>query len=238
VRHYPFGVTHLAQLLPPMLLGLDWLDPKYLLDQFGDYALWGAAAVVFAECGLLIGFFLPGDSLLFTVGLLVSQDKITIPLWVCCVVLFAAAILGNACGYAIGAKAGPRIFQRDNSRLFKEKYVEKTREFFDKYGNRAIVLARFVPIVRTFITVMAGVAGMGFRRFLFYSAVGGLLWASGVTVLGYYLGQIELVRNNIEAMLLAIVLISVIPVGVELLRARASEKAAARHAQHAHRVRD
>jgi membrane-associated protein len=154
------------------------------------------------------------------------------------VVLFAAAILGNACGYAIGAKAGPRIFQRDNSRLFKEKYVEKTREFFDKYGNRAIVLARFVPIVRTFITVMAGVAGMGFRRFLFYSAVGGLLWASGVTVLGYYLGQIELVRNNIEAMLLAIVLISVIPVGVELLRARASEKAAARHAQHAHRVRD
>jgi len=218
----------LAQVLPPMLLGIDWLDPQYLLDQFGDYALWGAAAVVFAECGLLVGFFLPGDSLLFTVGLLVSQDKISIPLWLCCAVLFAAAIVGNACGYAIGAKAGPRIFQRENSRLFQQKYVDKTREFFDKYGNRAIVLARFVPIVRTFITVMAGVAGMSFRRFMLYSAIGGLLWASGVTVLGYYLGQIDLVRNNIEAMLLAIVLISVTPVGIEVLRARASEKAAAR----------
>jgi membrane-associated protein len=226
-------VTDLAQLLTPMLLGLDWLDPQYLLDQFGDYALWGAAAVVFAECGLLVGFFLPGDSLLFTVGLLVSQDKISIPLWVCCLVLFVAAVLGNACGYAIGAKAGPRIFQRESSRLFKQKHVDKTHEFFERYGNRAIVLARFVPIVRTFITVMAGVAGMGFRRFLFFSALGGLLWASGVTVLGYYLGQIDMVRNNIEAMLLAIVLISVLPVGLEVLRARASEKSAARHAQHA-----
>lgn len=227
---YPWWVMHLAPLLPPMLLGIDWLDPQYLLDQFGTYALWGAAAVIFAECGLLVGFFLPGDSLLFTVGLLVSQDKISIPLWLCCLVLFVAAVLGNACGYAIGAKAGPRIFQRENSRLFQQKYVDKTSEFFDTYGNRAIVLARFVPIVRTFITVMAGVAGMSFRRFMLYSALGGLVWASGVTVLGYYLGQIDLVRNNIEAMLLAIVLISVVPVGVEVLRARATEASTRRHA--------
>jgi membrane-associated protein len=210
--------------LAPMLLGIKWLDPQYLLDQFGDYALWGAAAVVFAECGLLIGFFLPGDSLLFTVGLLVSQDKIGYPLWVCCLVLFVAAMLGNACGYAIGAKAGPKIFQRDDSRIFRRKYVDKTAEFFDKYGNRAIVLARFVPVVRTFITVMAGVGDMGFRRFMVYSTIGGLLWASGVTVLGYYLGQISFVRNNIEAMLLAIVLVSVVPIAVELLRARATER--------------
>jgi membrane-associated protein len=210
--------------LAPMLLGIKWLDPQYLLDQFGDYALWGAAAVVFAECGLLIGFFLPGDSLLFTVGLLVSQDKIGYPLWVCCVVLFVAAMLGNVCGYAIGAKAGPRIFQREDSRIFQKKYVDKTAEFFDKYGNRAIVLARFVPVVRTFITVMAGVGDMGFRRFMIYSTVGGLLWASGVTVLGYYLGQISFVRNNIEAMLLAIVLVSVLPIAVEFLRARATER--------------
>jgi membrane-associated protein len=210
--------------LAPMLLGIKWLDPQYLLDQFGDYALWGAAAVVFAECGLLIGFFLPGDSLLFTVGLLVSQDKIGYPLWLCCLVLFVAAMLGNACGYAIGAKAGPKIFQRDDSRIFRRKYVDKTAEFFDKYGNRAIVLARFVPVVRTFITVMAGVGDMGFRRFMIYSTVGGLLWASGVTVLGYYLGQISFVRNNIEAMLLAIVLVSVVPIAVELLRARATER--------------
>ena len=210
--------------LAPMLLGIKWLDPQYLLDQFGDYALWGAAAVVFAECGLLIGFFLPGDSLLFTVGLLVSQDKIGYPLWLCCLVLFVAAMVGNACGYAIGAKAGPRIFQREDSRMFRRKYVDKTAEFFDKYGNRAIVLARFVPVVRTFITVMAGVGDMGFRRFMIYSTVGGLLWASGVTVLGYYLGQISFVRNNIEAMLLAIVLISVVPIAVEFLRARATER--------------
>ena len=210
--------------LAPMLLGIKWLDPQYLLDQFGDYALWGAAAVIFAECGLLIGFFLPGDSLLFTVGLLVSQDKIGYPLWLCCVVLFVASMIGNASGYAIGAKAGPKIFQREDSRIFRRKYVDKTAEFFDKYGNRAIVLARFVPVVRTFITVMAGVGEMGFRRFMVYSAVGGLLWASGVTVLGYYLGQISFVRNNIEAMLLAIVLISVVPIAVEFLRARATER--------------
>jgi membrane protein DedA with SNARE-associated domain len=212
------------QPLPGLLLGMDWLDPMFLLDKFGDYALWGAAAVIFAECGVLIGFFLPGDSLLFTVGLLVSQGKLSYPLWVCCLVLFLAAIAGNACGYAIGRKAGPKIFQREHSRLFKQKYVDKTHDFFEKYGNRAIVLARFVPIVRTFITVMAGVGGMGFRRFMLYSAIGGALWATGVTVLGYYLGQVEVIRNNIELMLLAIVLISVVPIGFEVLRARASER--------------
>ncbi len=207
-----------------MLLGIQWLDPQYLLDQFGDYALWGAAAVIFAECGLLIGFFLPGDSLLFTVGLLVAQDKVTYPLWLCCLVLFVAAIAGNACGYLIGATAGPRIFQREDSRIFKRKYVDQTAVFFEKYGSRAIVLARFVPIVRTFITVMAGVGEMRLRRFLVFSAIGGLLWATGVTVLGYYLGQIAFVRSNIEAMLLAIVLVSVVPIGVEFLRARAAGK--------------
>jgi len=217
------------QPLPGLLLGMDWLDPMVLMDKFGDYALWGAAAVIFAECGLLIGFFLPGDSLLFTVGLLVSQSKLSFPLWVCCVVLFVAAIAGNACGYAIGRKAGPRVFQRQHSRLFQQKYVDKTHDFFEKYGNRAIVLARFVPIVRTFITVMAGVGGMSFRRFMIYSAVGGALWATGVTVLGYYLGQVDLIRNNIELMLLAIVLISVVPVGFEVLRARASERVSNHH---------
>ncbi len=207
-----------------MLLGVKWLDPQYLLDQFGDYALWGAAAVIFAECGLLIGFFLPGDSLLFTVGLLVSKGDIPQPLWICCLVLFLASLLGNASGYAIGTIVGPSIFQRDGSLIFKQKYVDKTHEFFEKYGNRAIVLARFVPIVRTFITVMAGVGSMGFRRFMVYSAIGGALWASGVTVLGYFLGQISFVRNNLEVMLLAIVAVSVVPIGIEVLRARAAQK--------------
>lgn len=210
--------------LPLLLLGINWLDPEHLLNQFGDYALWGAAAVIFAECGLLIGFFLPGDSLLFTVGLLVAQDKISYPLWLCCVVLFLAAIVGNACGYAIGDKAGPRVFQRDDSRIFKKKYVDKTREFFEKYGNRAIVLARFVPVVRTFITVMAGVGTMSFRRFMIYSAIGGALWAVGVTLLGYYLGSVEVIANNVELMLLAFVAIAIVPVGLEYLRDRAAKK--------------
>ena len=210
--------------LAPMLLGIDWLDPQYLLDRFGDYALWGAAAVIFAECGLLIGFFLPGDSLLFTVGLLVAQGKIDYPLWLCCLVLTAAALLGNACGYYIGDKAGPRIFHRENSRLFKKEYVDKTHAFFEKYGNRAIVLARFVPIVRTFITVMAGVGTMRFRPFITYSAIGALIWASGVTLLGHALGNVALVRNHIELMLLAIVLVSVVPILLEYLRHKGAQK--------------
>ncbi len=210
--------------LPLLLLGLDWLDPQQLLDRFGDYALWGAAAVIFAECGLLIGFFLPGDSLLFTVGLLVAQDKISYPLWLCCLVLFIAAMAGNALGYWIGDKAGPRIFRRENSKVFRKEYVDKTHEFFEKYGNRAIVLARFVPVVRTFITVMAGVGTMSFRRFMLYSAIGGALWAVGVTLLGFYLGTIPFVENNIEVMILAFVAVAVVPVGIEFLRDRAARK--------------
>lgn len=212
------------KLTLPWLLGIDWLDPEYLLDQFGDFALWGAAAIVFAECGILIGFFLPGDSLLFAVGLLVAQDKISYPLWLCCLVLFVGAIAGNALGYFIGDRAGPRVFQRDDSRIFKKAYVDKTHEFFEKYGNRAIVLARFVPVVRTFITVMAGVGSMGFRRFMLYSAIGGALWAAGVTALGYYLGQVPFVHDNIEVMILAFVAIAIVPVAVEYLRDRAARK--------------
>jgi membrane-associated protein len=211
-------------VIAPLLLGLDWLDPATMLDRFGDYALWGAAAIVFAECGLLIGFFLPGDSLLFTVGLLVAQDKVSYPLWVCCLVLFAASMLGNVCGYVIGDRLGPSVFRREGSRLFKKEYVEKTHDFFDRYGSRAIVLARFVPVVRTFITVMAGVGTMSFRKFMVYSAIGGLAWAAGVTALGYYLGSIPFVHDNVEVMILAFVAIAVVPIAIEMLRERAARK--------------
>jgi membrane-associated protein len=208
----------------PLLLGLEWLDPEHLLDRFGDYALWGAAAIVFAECGLLIGFFLPGDSLLFTVGLLAAQDKISYPLWLCCLVLFVASMIGNALGYWVGDHFGPRVFRREDSKIFRKEYVEKTHAFFERYGSRAIVLARFVPVVRTFITVMAGVGTMSFRRFMIYSAVGGMLWAVGVTLLGYYLGSIPFVADNVEVMILAFVAIAIVPVAVEYLRERAARK--------------
>ncbi len=210
----------MSAVIPPELLGLGWLDPQALLHQFGVYALWGGALMIFAECGLLMGFFLPGDSLLFTAGLLIGRGDIAYPLWLSCVVLSVAAVAGNACGYLIGAKAGPTVFDRPRSRWFKKEYVTKTHEFFERFGNRAIVLGRFVPIVRTFITVMAGVGAMGFRRFVTYSAIGGVVWATGVTVLGYFLGEIAFIRNHVEAMLGAMVLVSVVPIGLELLRSR------------------
>jgi membrane-associated protein len=186
----------------------------------GSWALVGLAVIIFAECGLLLGFFLPGDSLLFTAGLFVANGAIDAPLWVVCTLLVGAAVLGNVCGYWIGRTAGPAVFDKPRSRLFKPQHVTKTQEFFDRYGNRAIVLGRFVPIVRTFITVMAGVGRMDARRYLTYSLIGGVVWAAGVTLLGYWLGQFTFVKNNIELILVAIVLISVVPVVVELLRAR------------------
>ncbi len=200
-------------------LGPSWLDPQSLLDSLGSYALWGAALVVFVECGLFI-FFLPGDSLLFTVGLLQGRGSLHQPLLVACVVLSVAAFAGNVVGYEIGRKAGPALFHRPDAKLFKPRYVDQTVAFFDKYGARAIILARFVPIVRTFITVTAGVGRMPRRTFLGYTAIGAVLWATGVTLLGYFLGSVAFIAGHLELILLLIVAISVLPAIVEVLRAR------------------
>lgn len=204
-----------------LALGPSWLDPESLIQTFG---LAGILVIVFAECGLLVGFFLPGDSLLFTAGLLVATGLITQPIWLVCLLITVAAVAGNLVGYGIGRRAGPAVFRRPDSRLFKQEYVDKTVGFFDRYGARAIVLARFVPIVRTFITVMAGVGRMPFRRYALYSTVGGVLWGTGVTLLGFWLGRIELVRSNIEIMLIAIVALSLVPIAVELLRSRSTRR--------------
>jgi membrane-associated protein len=203
--------TNLA-LLP------DWLDAEKILQAFGPYAFLIVLVIVFAECGLLIGFFMPGDSLLFTTGLFISQGWIDVPLWLACVLLTIVACLGNLVGYWIGYRSGPAIFNKPNSKLFKREYVDKTHEFFEKYGAGAIVLARFVPIVRTFITVIAGVGRMDFRRYALYTTIGGVLWGAGVTIAGYYLGQIAFIRNNLEAMAIAIVLVSVLPIAFEAVR--------------------
>jgi membrane-associated protein len=203
-----------------LALGPEWLQPDVIIAWLGPWAVIGLALIVFAECGLLLGFFLPGDSLLFTAGLFVAQGAIQAPLWLVCVVLVASAFVGNVVGYYIGRAAGPAIFDKPESRLFKPKHVVRTQDFFDKYGTRAIVLGRFVPIVRTFITVMAGVGRMDARRYLTYSFLGGILWAAGVTLLGFWLGQFAFVRDNIEFMLILIVLLSVLPIVVEIIRAR------------------
>jgi membrane-associated protein len=205
-------------------LGPQWLDPQYLISALGPWALLGVALIVFAECGLLLGFFLPGDSLLFVTGLAVTTGLIVTPLWLVCLVLVVAAFAGNVCGYYAGRAAGPAIFDKRDSRLFKREYIERTQRFFDKYGNRAILLGRFVPVVRTFITVMAGVGRMSARRYLIFSAVGALLWAAGVTLLGAVLGRFDVVKNNIEVILVLVVVVSLVPVAVEGWQARREKR--------------
>ncbi len=207
-------------------LGPEWLDPQTLLTNFGDVAFWVVLGIIFAECGLLIGFFLPGDSLLFITGLFIASGFISINIWLACLLLLIAAVVGNAVGYGIGDKVGPALFKREDSRLFKKVYVEKTHAFFDRYGGRAIILARFVPIVRTFITAIAGVARMDFRRFMIFSAIGGIIWAVGVTLAGYFLGTIPIVKDNVETVLLLVVLLSVIPIVWEFIKHRRQRGAA------------
>lgn len=198
----------------------DWLNPETLLVSLGDWAFWGAVAIIFAECGLLIGFFLPGDSLLFVVGLFIAQGFISVNIWFAAAILALAAFLGNVVGYWIGAVAGPPLFSRPDSRIFKQEYVTKTHEFFEKHGGQAIIMARFVPIVRTFITATAGVARMDLRHYLTYSAIGAVIWGGVITILGYFLGNIPIVKENLELALPAIVFISIIPMIVEFLRSR------------------
>lgn len=220
----PHLLTSLAVVDLVPLIGPSWLDAEKLIASFGDYALIGIVVVLFIETGLLFPL-LPGDSLLFTAGLLAAQQGIRTPLWLLVLMFFGAAFLGDQAGYLIGRKAGPKIFDKPDSRFFKRTYVDQTYAYFDRYGGRTIIVARFVPFVRTFAPVAAGVGRMRYARFVRYNAVGALLWGAGVTVLGYYLGQITVVRDNIEPILILIVLLSLIPVMVELHRARRGKKA-------------
>lgn len=198
------------------------LDPKQIIDSFGPWALLGIFLIVFAETGLFVGFFLPGDSLLFTAGLLASQGDFNIVLL--CAVCFVAAAAGDQVGFTFGKKVGPSLFRREDSRIFKQAYVERTKEFFDHHGPKTIVLARFVPIVRTFAPVLAGVGEMRRRTFVTYNVVGALMWAVGVTLAGYLLS--EIVGDSVDKYLLpiiaVIVLASIIP---PLLEARRHRKA-------------
>src|SRR3954467_14694422 len=207
-------------------IGPSWLDPQNL-STLGNWAPWVAAAIIFAETGLLVGFFLPGDTLLFTLGLLVGTGVVGPPLWAACGLLALAALLGNIVGYEIGRAAGPAIFRREDSALFKHENVERANAFFERWGPAAVMVARFVPIVRTFITVTAGVGRMDRRRFLTYSGIGALVWAGGVTLLGYYLGSVQVVRDNVdtifaivEVVLVAVVLLSVAPILLDAWRRR------------------
>ena len=192
---------------------------------YGYAAMFG---VVFAETGLLVGFFLPGDSFLFTVGVVAGAGQLDI-VWVN-VVLSSAALLGDSTGYWLGRKTGPRIFSRPDSRLFKQQYITRTKGFYEKYGGKTIVLARFVPIVRTFAAFVAGVIGMPYGKFLPYSICGGIGWVAACTLLGYSIGQYDWVQRNFEKVILAIIFVSLLPTIIEVIKARRESAHAAHEA--------
>ncbi len=198
------------------------MDPKHLIEAFGTIGLF---LIVFAESGILAGFFLPGDSLLFTAGLLASQGVLNLP--VIAVGCFVAAVAGDQVGFLIGRRAGPALFRRPESRFFHKKNVERAQAYFAEHGPRTIVLARFVPIVRTFAPVVAGVGQMEYRTFVTYNVVGGFLWGVGVTVLGYVLGEsIPDIDRYLLPVILLIGAVSFVPVFRELLKMRRAEKTA------------
>ena len=199
----------------------DWLNPQIFLADpaIAPWVVLLVCGIIFAETGLLVGFFLPGDSMLFTAGLLVATGTIKVNIWAFVVMIIAAAIIGNQVGYLIGSKAGPAIFNKPNSKLFKRENVESAHAFFEKHGGKALILARFVPIIRTFVPVIVGVAQMSKRKFFVFNVIGAVLWGGGVTLLGFLLGDtFPWVRENLDIIFIVIVLLSVIPIGIEVIR--------------------
>lgn len=193
------------------------MDPKHLLEAFGTLGLF---VIVFAESGLLIGFFLPGDSLLFTAGLLSSQGHLP-ALPILLVGTFVAAVVGDQVGYAFGSRVGPALFKRPDSRLFRQSHVDKARAYFNQYGPKTILVARFVPLVRTFAPILAGVGQMRYRTFVAFNVIGGFLWAVGVTTLGYLLGEaIPDIDRYLLPVVGLIIVASLVPVALELRKAR------------------
>ncbi|HEV7758352.1 MAG TPA: VTT domain-containing protein [Acidimicrobiales bacterium] len=211
-----------------------FLDPEHLIDTVGLLGIFG---VIFAESGLLIGFFLPGDSLLFTAGFLASapssvDESLHLPLGILLVGCFVAAVAGDQVGYLFGRRVGPALFNRPDSRFFKRDNIEKAHGFFEKYGAKTIVLARFVPIVRTFAPIVAGVSHMKYRTFVMFNLIGGALWALGITMLGYFLGQVSFIEKNIELAAIVVVAISLTPVALELWKAHKEKQSVAADVAH------
>ena len=196
------------------------MDPRHLLETFGTL---GLILIVFAESGLLVGFFLPGDSLLFTAGVFCARGDLT--LGVVLVGVFLAAVIGDQVGYAFGNKVGPALFRRPDSRFFKQEYIEKAQSYFEKYGPKTIVLARFIPIVRTFAPIVAGAGSMPYRTFFRFNIIGGLLWGVGVTMLGFWLGEAIDIDKYLYPVIGVIIVLSVLPVFWELRKARKHSRA-------------
>src|SRR3954469_569204 len=201
-----------------------WLDPQHLLSGLTAPVIAVLCLIIFIESSIFP--VLPGDSLLFTAGLLIAGGKLY-PLWLTCLLVTVSALLGNVVGYYIGYFAGPKLFNRPDSKFFKREHVEKTHAFLEKHGPKAVILARFVPFVRTFITWIAGIGRMSPRTYFTYTVIGGILWAAGITVLGSLLGGVSFIANNVDAIFVLIVLVSVVPILLEYLKARREKKAGA-----------
>lgn len=197
----------------------DFLDAEFLIRFFGPFVLIGVAAIVFVETGFIVLSFLPGDSLLFTVGLLTATGFVPVPIWITCLVIFVAAFAGDQLAFGIGRKAGPAIFKREQSRFFNPQNVERTTAFFEKHGGKAVIIARFLPVIRAFVPVAAGVGKMKYSTFISYNVVGAFLWGVCLTLVGFFLGQIPFVEHYAEYFIIGIVLLSGIPILMELFKA-------------------
>ena len=201
----------------------DWTDPQVFLADpaLGPWVVLVVCAIVFAETGLLIGFFLPGDSLLFTAGLLVATGTVNINIWVFGLLISLSAFAGDQLGYWIGRKAGPSVFNRPDSRIFLKENVDRAEQFFARHGGKAVTLARFVGVVRTFTPVVAGLGKMPYRTYLMFDAAGALLWGTGITLLGYFLGnRVPFIRDYLDLLVVGVVVVTVVPLGLALLRRR------------------
>ncbi|WP_242494880.1 DedA family protein [Nocardioides zhouii] len=220
------SLPDLSGLVTPLLLGIDWMDPNYLLDRFGAELFWISLLIVFVECGLFFPI-LPGDTLLFALGLFIVTGQLDLfdgppfaELLVVMAALTTAAFVGNVVGYEIGRKLGPPLYERDG-RIIKRKYFDQTTAFFDRHGNKALVIGRFVPFVRTYITVVAGVTRMDRARFFLWSLVGAVLWVISICLLGYFLGDaFPTLGESIDKLVIVIVAFSLIPIVVEWVRHR------------------
>jgi membrane-associated protein len=213
--------------VPHLLAALDFLNPEKIIHWFGPWATIGLFAIVFAESGLLVGFFLPGDSLLFTAGLLSSQGKSGLHFPVLLVGCAFFAVLGDQVGYMFGRQVGPALFRRPDSRLFKQEYVHRTNEFFEKHGPKTILLARFVPVVRTFAPILAGVGEMRYRTFFRFNVIGGVVWGAGVLTLGKLLGDhVKGIDKYLLPIIAVIVFLSILPPLLEMRKHRKQTRTA------------
>jgi membrane-associated protein len=209
-----------------MLFGVTWLDPEWMLSEFGSGFFWVSLAIIVVECGLFFPF-LPGDTLLVAIGVFLAGDKfsllpgpVLLDLAVCCLLLVAAAFGGNVMGFEIGSKLGPVIYEHDG-RILKRDYFERTEAFFDKHGRKALVIGRFVPVVRTYVTVVAGASGMKRPRFFLWSLIGAVVWVLSITLIGYFVGDtFPSLAQNIDYLILGLLLLTIIPAGIHWWRER------------------